>query len=74
LIRPRSRSWRSRSGGWALTGWAPTGGSGLGLSIVSAIAAAHGGSLDLLARPAGGLRVVITLPLKAGLVPTGVVT
>lgn len=40
-------------------------GSGLGLSIVAAIAAAHGGSLDLLARPEGGLRVVITLPLVA---------
>ena len=39
------------------------GGSGLGLSIVAAIAAAHGGELDLQPRPAGGLRVVITLPL-----------
>ena len=38
-------------------------GSGLGLSIVAAIAAAHGGTLDLCARPDGGLRVVITLPL-----------
>jgi signal transduction histidine kinase len=37
-------------------------GIGLGLSIVAAIAAAHGGSLGLHARPAGGLRVVITLP------------
>jgi signal transduction histidine kinase len=49
-------------------------GSGLGLSIVSAIAAAHGGSLDLAARPEGGLRVVITLPLVAGLVRAGVAT
>ena len=40
-------------------------GSGLGLSIVAAIAAAHGGSLELCARPEGGLRVVITLPLAA---------
>jgi signal transduction histidine kinase len=40
-------------------------GSGLGLSIVAAIAAAHSGSLDLDARPEGGLRVVITLPLAA---------
>jgi signal transduction histidine kinase len=39
-------------------------GSGLGLSIVAAIAAAHGGSLELLARPEGGLHVVITLPLS----------
>ena len=38
-------------------------GSGLGLSIVAAIATAHGGSLDLRARPDGGLTVAITLPL-----------
>ena len=40
-------------------------GSGLGLSIVAAIASAHGGALDLQARPGGGLRVGITLPLAA---------
>jgi signal transduction histidine kinase len=45
-------------------------GSGLGLSIVSAIAAAHGGGLDLHARPEGGLRVAITLPRAA--TPVGV--
>ncbi|MCW3844530.1 HAMP domain-containing histidine kinase [Micromonospora yasonensis] len=39
-----------------------TGCSGLGLSIVSAVTAAHGGRLALLARPEGGLRVSITLP------------
>ncbi|SNS84131.1 hypothetical protein SAMN05216276_1017115 [Streptosporangium subroseum] len=38
-------------------------GSGLGLSIVAAVATAHGGDLDLRARPGGGLRVAITLPL-----------
>jgi signal transduction histidine kinase len=38
-------------------------GSGLGLSIVAAIAAAHGGRLDLLARPAGGLRAEVTVPV-----------
>jgi signal transduction histidine kinase len=38
-------------------------GSGLGLSIVEAIATAHGGTLELRARPEGGLRVVIALPL-----------
>jgi signal transduction histidine kinase len=38
-------------------------GTGLGLSIVAAIAAAHGGTLDLHARPEGGLRVTIGLPL-----------
>jgi signal transduction histidine kinase len=37
-------------------------GSGLGLSIVAAIAEAHGGTLDLQARPAGGLRVCVELP------------
>lgn len=37
-------------------------GSGLGLSIVAAIAAAHGGRLELLARPRGGLRVSVALP------------
>jgi signal transduction histidine kinase len=45
-------------------------GSGLGLSIVAAIAEAHGGSLDLQARPEGGLRVSVQLPAAAG-VPTG---
>jgi signal transduction histidine kinase len=37
-------------------------GHGLGLSIVAAIAAAHNGSVELQARPEGGLRVQITLP------------
>ena len=37
-------------------------GHGLGLSIVAAIAAAHGGRLDLHARGEGGLRVQITMP------------
>jgi signal transduction histidine kinase len=40
-------------------------GSGLGLSIVEAIATAHGGTLDLRARPEGGLRVSVALPLAA---------
>jgi signal transduction histidine kinase len=38
-------------------------GSGLGLSIVAAITAAHGGTLRLDARPEGGLRVAVRLPL-----------
>ena len=38
-------------------------GSGLGLSIVAAIAAAHGGSLQLQARPEGGLRAEVAFPL-----------
>jgi hypothetical protein len=37
-------------------------GHGLGLSIVGAIAAAHNGTLELRARPQGGLRVQITMP------------
>jgi signal transduction histidine kinase len=40
-------------------------GSGLGLSIVTAIATAHGGSLDLRARPEVGLRAAISLPLTS---------
>ncbi|MFF4415750.1 sensor histidine kinase [Streptosporangium sp. NPDC001559] len=43
----------------------PGNGSGLGLSIVAAIAVAHGGTLDLRARSGGGLRVAISLPLAA---------
>ena len=51
-------------------------GSGLGLSIVAAIAEAHGGALDLRARPGGGLRVCVDLPAAAATtsaaVPAGV--
>ncbi|MFF3565093.1 sensor histidine kinase [Streptomyces sp. NPDC002574] len=39
-----------------------TGSSGLGLSIVAAVAEAHGGRLDLRARTEGGLRVAVALP------------
>ncbi|HEY2578617.1 MAG TPA: ATP-binding protein [Streptosporangiaceae bacterium] len=38
-------------------------GAGLGLSIVAAIASAHGGTLDLQARAEGGLQAGIRLPL-----------
>ncbi|MFD5325199.1 sensor histidine kinase [Streptomyces sp. NPDC127092] len=41
-------------------------GSGLGLSIVAAIAQAHGGSLELSARDEGGLRVTVVLPRADG--------
>jgi signal transduction histidine kinase len=41
-----------------------TSSSGLGLSIVAAVAAAHGGRLALLARTDGGLRVSVTLPAR----------
>jgi signal transduction histidine kinase len=47
-------------------------GAGLGLSIVAAIAAAHGGTLDLHARAEGGLRVSIGLPLAAQAIRAGV--
>jgi hypothetical protein len=40
----------------------PDGGVGLGLSIVGAIAAAHYGTVELEARPQGGLRVAVKLP------------
>jgi signal transduction histidine kinase len=49
-------------------------GSGLGLSIVAAIAEAHGGALDLGARPGGGLRVCVDLPAAPASVPAGVPT
>jgi signal transduction histidine kinase len=52
LGRPFQRLGADRTGG----------GTGLGLAIVAAIAAAHGGSAVLAARPAGGLLVTITLP------------
>jgi signal transduction histidine kinase len=41
-------------------------GAGLGLSIVAAITTAHHGTLALHARPGGGLKVSITLPLAPG--------
>jgi signal transduction histidine kinase len=47
-------------------------GSGLGLSIVAAIAEAHGGTLDLTARPGGGLRVCVSLPAAPATAPAAV--
>ncbi|MEU7878884.1 sensor histidine kinase [Microbispora bryophytorum] len=41
-------------------------GSGLGLSIVRAIAVAHGGEVEALARPEGGLAVTVRLPSEPG--------
>lgn len=46
-------------------------GVGLGLSIVAAIASAHGGRLELRARSEGGLRVLIELPSAAQRLPAG---
>jgi two-component system sensor histidine kinase VanS len=45
-------------------------GVGLGLSIVKSIAQAHDGTLAILPRPAGGLRVMVQLP-AAPPPPTG---
>lgn len=44
---------------------APTGGSGLGLSIVLATVKAHGGQVQFLRSPGGGLRVEVTIPEQA---------
>lgn len=43
-----------------------TGGIGLGLAIVRAAASAHGGDVELAARPGGGTTARITLPLQKG--------
>jgi two-component system sensor histidine kinase TctE len=43
-------------------------GSGLGLSIVRTVAEAHDGTLALLDRPGGGLRVEVTLPVTGPVV------
>ncbi len=47
-------------------------GVGLGLSIVAAVAAAHGGALELHARSGGGLRVQIDLPGATAALPATV--
>jgi signal transduction histidine kinase len=44
---------------------AETGGSGLGLTLVKAIAEGHGGSITLENRPEGGLRARLCLPREA---------
>ncbi|GGO49020.1 sensor histidine kinase [Streptomyces lasiicapitis] len=60
LTQPFARLGADRTG--------PEGSSGLGLSIVAAIVAAHGGRLVLVARPEGGLCVTVALRVTA--VPT----
>jgi signal transduction histidine kinase len=39
-------------------------GAGLGLSIVRSVAEAHGGSVELRARPSGGLVARVSLPAR----------
>jgi two-component system OmpR family sensor kinase len=43
-----------------------SGGAGLGLSIVAAVAQAHGGSAEARPTPGGGATFVVTLPLAGG--------
>jgi two-component system OmpR family sensor kinase/two-component system sensor histidine kinase QseC len=45
---------------------APQGGSGLGLSIVRAIAERHGAAVDLADAPGGGLQVTVEFPRSPG--------
>jgi signal transduction histidine kinase len=47
-------------------------GLGVGLSIVSAVAAAHGAQLSTVPRPDGGLRIVVSFPLAMSLPPAGI--
>lgn len=46
-------------------------GSGLGLTLVAAVAGLHGGALRLAENPGGGLRAVLSLPGAAALPATG---
>jgi len=46
-----------------------TGGSGLGLTLVKAIAEGHGGKVVLDDRPGGGLRAILHLPRQAARAP-----
>jgi signal transduction histidine kinase len=58
LLRPFQRLGAARVGHGA--------GHGLGLSIVAAIAAAHGASVSVVPRPGGGLRAEVRLAAGAG--------
>jgi two-component system osmolarity sensor histidine kinase EnvZ len=54
LKQPFTRRDEARSG---------SSGAGLGLAIADRVAALHGGVLELLARPGGGLEARVSLPL-----------
>jgi len=56
LFEPFRRGGRERTGAR---------GSGLGLSIVRAVCAAHGGTVSAKAQPGGGLEVTVRLPAAA---------
>jgi signal transduction histidine kinase len=60
LFEPFQRGGRERVR--AAVPEAPAEGAGLGLSIVRAVATAHGGSVTAAARPEGGLTVRLLLP------------
>jgi signal transduction histidine kinase len=50
-------------------------GFGLGLTLVSSIAAAHGGTVDAAARPTGGLDISVSFPRRVNAVtPTPIAT
>jgi hypothetical protein len=57
LVEPFQRLGRRRGGRST---------AGVGLSIVRAVARAHGGDVELTARPAGGLTVEVWLPARSG--------
>ena len=40
-----------------------TGGAGLGLAVVRSLVEAHGGTVEILAAPAGGARVIVEFPV-----------
>src|SRR5262249_7919580 len=61
---------RAEEGAAAPADYAVGGGSGLGLSIVQAIATAHGGQATLESRPGHGTRVRVWLPVRSPALPT----
>jgi len=61
---------RAEEGAAAPADYAVGGGSGLGLSIVQAIATAHGGQATIESRPGHGTRVRVWLPVRSPAVPT----